>query len=65
MIRHIDRIVLAISKHIVAEDTLTCGSKHIGIEESTQFGIVITGLEIIQFGLCNSTLAIREKLGSF
>ena len=49
----------------MAQNALTCGSKHIGIEESTQFRIIITGLEIIQFGLCSDTLAMRVKSGSF
>ena len=31
----------------MAQNALTCGSKHIGIEESTYCGIVITGLQVI------------------
>jgi hypothetical protein len=37
----------------------------IGIEESTDLRIVITGLEIIQFGLFGGILAIQVKSGSF
>ena len=35
----------------MAQNALTRGSKRIGINESTDFRIVITGLEVIQFGL--------------
>ena len=37
-------IIPAIGKHIIAEDTLACSGVGIGIEESAQFGIAITGL---------------------
>ena len=45
------RIIKTIDKHIVAEDTLPSRNEGISIDESTYFWIVITGLEIIQFGL--------------
>ena len=57
--------IVTVSKHVIAKDTLTGAGEGIGIEESTQFGIVITGLEIIEARLCNGTLAMRVKLGSF
>ena len=50
-INHICRIVIAIGKHIVAEDALTGGGEGICIEESAQLGIVITGLEVVERGL--------------
>ena len=44
-------IIPAIGKHIIAEDTLACRGVGIGINESAQFGIVITGLEVVERGL--------------
>jgi hypothetical protein len=38
---------------------LSGAGEGIGIEESSQFRIVITGLEVIQFGLCGGILAMR------
>ena len=45
------RIVKTIAKHITAEDTLAGGGVGISIDESTDSGIVISGLEIIEPGL--------------
>jgi hypothetical protein len=45
-----DWIIQAIGKHIIAQDALSSRNKNIGIDESTQFGIVITGLEIVEPG---------------
>ena len=57
--------IVTVSKHVIAKDTLTGAGEGIGIEESADLGIVITGLEVIQTGLCSGTLAMREKSGSF
>ena len=43
-------IIPTVGKHIIAQDALTSRDKCIGIDESTQFGIVITGLEIVERG---------------
>ena len=45
------RTILTIGKHIVAQQSLPRGYQCIGIDESAQFGIVITGLEIVERGL--------------
>ena len=44
------RIIQAIGKHIIAQNTLASAGVGIGIDESAQFGIVITGLEIVERG---------------
>ena len=44
------RIISTIGKHVIAEDSLTSAGIGIGIDESAQFGIVITGLEIVELG---------------
>ena len=61
----IHRIIPAIGKHVIAQDALSCGGKGVGIEESAYFGIIISGLEIIQPGFGVVELAVREKAGSF
>ena len=45
------RIIQTIGKHVIAEDALTGGCVGISIDESAQFGIVITGLQIVEFSL--------------
>ena len=40
----IKRIVKAVGKHVIAQQTLSSRCKSIRIKESAQFGIVITGL---------------------
>ena len=64
-VKSANRIIKAVGEHIIAEDTLSSGSVSIGIEESAQFGIVITGLEVIQFGLCSGILATMENRAVF
>ena len=58
MIRKNYRIVQTIGKHVIAQDTLAGGGVSIGIDESAQFGIVVTGLQIIEF--CLSVLGLAE-----
>ena len=41
-----NRIVIAVSKHIVSEGALAGGDQGIGVEEAAQVGIVVTGLEM-------------------
>ena len=52
-----DRIIPAIGKHIVAEEALAGGNEDVGIDESADFGIVITGLEVIESSLSVIDLA--------
>ena len=42
---------MAISKHIIAQDTLTSRNKGICINEPAQFGIVIPALDVIEPGV--------------
>ena len=46
-----NRIIQAISKHIIAQDALAGGNERIGIDESTHLRIVIAGLQIVEFRL--------------
>ena len=56
-IHAIDRIIIAVGEHIVAEDTLTSGDKGIGVEEAADLGIIITGLQVIEPGILDGGLA--------
>ena len=49
-IRVVNWIIQAIGKHIVAEDALASTGVGVGIDESAQFWIVISTLEIIEAG---------------
>ena len=42
-----DWIIQAISKHVIAYDTLSSRNEYISIDESTHLGVVISGLEIV------------------
>ena len=43
--------------HILPRGALTGGDECIRVDESTDFGIVISALEVIQPGLCGAGLA--------
>ena len=45
------RVVQTVGKHIIAKNTLSGAGVGIGIDESAQFGIVITGVEVVEFRL--------------
>ena len=47
----IHRIIQTVGKHVIAQDALAGGGVGIGIDESAQFGIVVTGLEVVERGL--------------
>ena len=51
-------IIQAISEHVIAEDALAGRDKGIGVEEATDCGIVITGLEIIESQLNRIDIAL-------
>ena len=47
----INRIILTISKHVIAQAALTGRKQRVCVDESAQFRIVIAGLEIVERGL--------------
>ena len=61
----IHRVIQTIGKHVVAQQALACGSKRIRIDESTDLGIVIAGLEVVQLRVLESKLAIEAKKAGF
>ena len=46
-----NRTIIAIGKHIIAEDALSGSSKFVGVEEAARCGVVVTGLEVIESNL--------------
>ena len=47
----IHRIIQTVGKHVIAQDALAGACIGVGIDESAQFGIIITGLEVVERGL--------------
>ena len=60
-----NRVIQAVSKHVIAQNTLAGGSVGVGIEESAQFGGVISGLQVIETGLSVVYIAVSQELKSF
>ena len=53
------RIVPAIGEHVESKQALTRACVIVGIDESSDLGIVISGLEVIQSGLNDIDIAAR------
>jgi hypothetical protein len=60
-----NRIISTVGKHIVAQEALAGRYQGIRVEESTYFGIVISGLEIVQLRLYLMSEAILPILRDF
>ena len=45
-----NRIITAIGKHVIAQQALAGGGEGVRIDESSEAGIVIAGLEVVQAG---------------
>jgi len=46
----INRIAVAISKHVIANNALAGGGIGVGVEETAGFGAVVAGLQIVEAG---------------
>ena len=57
----INRIIQAVRKHVVANESLPCGNEHVRIEESTPLGVIISALEIIQPRFSGSQIAFEPN----
>ena len=60
MVHMVNRVVIAICKHVIAEDALASGCVGVGVDEPAYFGIVITGLEVVERGLSVLGLTVRS-----
>ena len=63
-IKQVRRTIHAISEHVAAQDALAGRRVCISIEESADFGVIITGLQVIQACLAYNAIAIRGDLDS-
>jgi len=62
----IDRVILAIGEHVGAKEAVDIGGgEGIGVYESTDRGVVITALEIIEVGLLRWRLAMVMRFRFF
>ena len=60
-----DGIIPTVGEHVVAQDALAGGNESIDIDKSTDLGIVISALEIVEPRLGFVLLAIRGKVRYF
>ena len=58
-IRAIGRIVVAVSKHVIAKDALAGGDEGDSVDKSADCGVVITGLQVIEPGIGVVLVAAR------
>jgi hypothetical protein len=57
------RIVQAVGEHVIAEQALAGGGVCVGVDESAEAGIVITGLQVIQAGfLIVGVASVAERV---
>ena len=59
------RIIPAVGEHVESQEALSGGGIGVRVDESDDSGIVVTGLEIIDPGLCFSAGAMRPFLTTF
>ena len=60
-----NRVIPAIRKHIVPQETLAGGGVGVGVDEAADLGIVISALEVIEPGLYWVIVAIDPFSGPF
>ena len=53
-----DWVVAAVRKHVIAKDTLAGRCECVGIDESTDSGVVIPGLQVVQASVLGADMAI-------
>ena len=58
----INRVVITIGKHVVAQQALACGGEGVGIEEAGEGGVVVAGLEVIEAGFGWILLCTRRGM---
>ena len=57
----VHRVIIAIRKHIVPQETLAGAGVGVRVEEPAQNGVVISALEIIEFSFYEECIAIEAK----
>ncbi len=56
-----NRIVVTISKHVISQEALAGAGVTVGVEESAQFRVVISGLQVIEARFGNAVLSSVAK----
>ena len=56
-----NRIVVTISKHVISQEALAGAGVTVGVEESAQFRVVISGLQVIEARLLIRVVAVGAK----
>ena len=59
----VHRVVEAVSEHIATQHAVAGSNHTVCVDESTDLGIVITGLEVVQLCIFRIVLAIAAKTG--
>jgi len=54
------RIIYTVGKHIVAEGALAGGDEGVGVEETADFGVIISALQVIKLGFSFVDIARKE-----
>ena len=63
LVRSVYRIIITISKTVIADNPLPSAGISICVDESTPARIIIPALEVIQLSLYGVYLAVRAKMG--
>ena len=53
-----DGVIPTIGKHVIAENTLAGGNEGVGVDEAGDFGVVISGLQVIEPGILGGGLVM-------
>ena len=56
---------MTISKHIVPQEALAGAGVAVGVDESTEGGVVISALEVVEARLCIAVVAVGAKMSLF
>ena len=55
------RTIPAVGEHVIAQEALAGRGVDVGTDESTDLGIIISGLEVVQLRILGKALAITTK----
>ena len=56
-----NRIVVTISKHVISKESLSRAAVAVGVEETLNDGVVISGLQVIEARLLIRVVAVGAK----
>ena len=62
MVTRINCVICTVPEHIVAKEALAGGSVAVGIDESAQRWIVVSGSEVVEAGFSRMILPVSPKM---